>query len=111
MTSMEMPNIKKSAAAALLLTFLASPAWAADLARGQELVNSLGCKGCHKIGDSGGTLGPALNGIGKRMTAMQIRRQLVDPKANNPQSLMPSFQRLPAEDIQTLVDYLGTLKQ
>ena len=108
---MRMHGIGKSATAVLLSALLASPALAADLAKGQELVNSLGCKGCHKVGDSGGTLGPALNDIGKQMTAEQLRQKLVNPKAGAPQSIMPSFQRLPEEDLQAMVSYLQTLKQ
>ena len=108
---MKTHGIGITAATALLLAFMAIPALAADTARGQELVNSLGCKGCHKVGDSGGTLGPALDDVGKRMTAEQIRQKLVNPKATTPHSIMPSFQRLPEEDLQALVSYLQTLKR
>jgi mono/diheme cytochrome c family protein len=95
---------------AFLLSLAASPAFAADVARGQELSKSLGCKGCHKIEGSGGNLGPALDGVGKRMKAEQLRKQLVEPKSLNPKSIMPAQTKLPAADLQALIDYMQSLK-
>ena len=101
----------KSVAIAALVLVMAAPALAAeDSSRGLELLNSLGCKGCHRINGAGGTLGPALDGVGKRLNAQSIRRQLLDPKSLKPGSVMPSFGHLPEQDINTLVDYLGDLK-
>jgi len=101
--------IKLAAAAALSLA-LTTPALAADDARAKELINSLGCKGCHQLDGAGGTLGPALNGAGSRLKAADIREQLLNPKAKNPKSMMPSFAHLPESDLKTLVDYLASLK-
>ncbi|MFA5514704.1 MAG: c-type cytochrome [Desulfuromonadales bacterium] len=95
--------------AIFLLSLSTVPVLAAD-ARGDELVKSLGCKGCHQLGGSGGTLGPALDTIGKRMEKEQLRKQLLDPKALNAKSMMPSYQRLSPSELQALVDYLDSLK-
>ena len=96
---------------AALSLVLALPALAAgNNARGKELINSSGCKGCHKIDGKGGALGPALDGVGKRLSAAQLRQKLVNPKAKNPSSMMPSFSYLPQKDLQALVDYLERLK-
>jgi mono/diheme cytochrome c family protein len=96
---------------AALSLVLALPALAADKhARGKELVNSSGCKGCHKIDGMGGSLGPALDRVGKRLSAAQILQQLKNPKARNPSSMMPSFSHLSQKDLQALVDYLESLK-
>jgi cbb3-type cytochrome oxidase cytochrome c subunit len=104
------PFIKILGLLALTL-LLASPAMAAgDEARGRELINSSGCKGCHKIEGQGGTLGPALDGVGKRLNPDQLRQQLVNPKARNPSSTMPSFSHLPKKDLQAMVDFLEGLK-
>ncbi len=96
--------------AVFLLLLATMPALASDAAKGEELVKSLGCMGCHKIGDSGGSIGPALDKVGKRLEEAQIRKQLVDPKADNPKSMMPSYQRLSATELDALVDYLESLK-
>lgn len=100
----------KTAVLALSLTLLSSVAWSSDDARGRELANSLGCKGCHKIEGKGGSVGPALDGVGKRLKDDQIRAKLVDPKTANPKSIMPSYKHLPQEDIKALTEYLEHLK-
>lgn len=108
---MTLSNAVKSAAVAALALFWTAAALAAeDPSRAVELLNALGCKGCHRIGAEGGTLGPALDGVGRRMGDQKIRRQLLDPKSVNPGSVMPSFAHLPGRDIDTLVDYLGDLR-
>ena len=94
-------------AAATLCLATSTPARAADA---QELINSLGCKGCHQIAGSGGALGPALDGVGSRLQEKELRQQMVNPKAKNAASMMPSFSHLPEKDLQTLIDYLKSLK-
>ena len=107
---MKVRMIGMTAASALLLSLAASPVLAADVARGEELSKSLGCKGCHTIANSGGKIGPALDGVGQRLKAEQIRKQLLEPKSVHPKSMMPSYEKLPQADLQALVDYLQTLK-
>ena len=108
---MKLRILTKTAAAAILTLALAAPAFAADNnARAMELVKAQGCLGCHKIAGTGGTFGPALDGVGKRLSAEQIRTKLVNPKATNPNSVMPSFSHLSPQDLKTLVDYLAHLK-
>lgn len=99
----------KAAALAISLTLSATAAWSAE-PRGRELAGSLGCIGCHKIEGKGGSVGPALDGVGKRMSADQIQKILVDPKAKNPKSSMPSYKHLPQEDLKALAGYLSSLK-
>jgi len=108
---MTVPKAVKSTAIAALALVLAAPAFAAgDSSRAVELINSLGCKGCHQINGEGGSVGPVLNGVGKRLDEERIRQQLLDPKVANPNSMMPSFGHLPEKDIDTLVEYLSDLK-
>jgi mono/diheme cytochrome c family protein len=77
--------------------------------KGRELINSLGCKGCHQFEGSGGSFGPSLDGTGARMSEDQIRQKMVNPKADNPNSAMPSYQHLPEGDLDEIVQTLKAL--
>lgn len=96
---------------ALLFSALALPHPAgADDARARQLLNSQGCKGCHRLGDDGGTFGPDLQGVGKRLTPEQLRQQLLDPRSRHRQGIMPAFNHLSAAAIDALVDFLAGLR-
>lgn len=72
-----------------------------------------------------GDLGPDLRGVGSRLNAAQIRLRLVDPKRQNPDTIMPAYYRteglyrvarayagqpmLAAQDIEDIVAYLQTV--
>ncbi|BCR06119.1 c-type cytochrome [Desulfuromonas versatilis] len=107
-------NLKSFAAvfaAAGLTLALAGTANAVDNeARARELINALGCKGCHQFNGEGGNLGPALDQVGARLTSGQLRAKLVDPKASVPTSIMPSFSHMAEEDLKVLTEYLAGLK-
>lgn len=90
----------------LLLTTLAG----ADESTARRLINAQGCKGCHSLEGSGGNRGPALDGVGRRLEADQIEQQLLNPKARNPDSIMPGMTHLSAEDFRALVDFLSSRK-
>ena len=75
---------------------------------GKEITASAGCLGCHKIGDNGNTLGPALTEIGQRLGPPAIARTLV-----NPTSPMPSYKSFLEENpkqFDKLVQYVASLK-
>jgi sulfur-oxidizing protein SoxX len=73
-----------------------------------------------------GDLAPDLAGIGARLNAAQLRRQLVEPQRLNPQTIMPSYRRtdglqqvgsawqgrpiLSAQQVEDVVAWLATLK-
>jgi nitric oxide reductase subunit C len=77
---------------------------------GAALFQTNGCTACHIIGGVGGTVGPDLTRVGARQTKEWIEGQLRDPKSHKPDSIMPSFAKLPAGDIANLADYLSGLK-
>jgi menaquinol-cytochrome c reductase cytochrome b/c subunit len=75
---------------------------------GKEITASSGCLGCHKIGENGNTLGPALTQIGQRLGPPAIARTLV-----NPTPPMPSYRSLREENreqFDKLVQYVASLK-
>ena len=78
------------------------------LKRGQEVMASSGCLGCHKVGENGNTLGPNLTEVGDRLGRDAIARTLV-----NPTPPMPPYARLQKDNpkqFSQLVDYVASLK-
>lgn len=108
-------------------------ATAADPNRGADVFvdrESGHCALCHQVAGLDapfqGNVGPALSGIGDRLTPGQIRLRIVDYQIIQPGTLMPSYYRihglnrvssahegqpaLGAQDVEDLVAYLMTLK-
>jgi L-cysteine S-thiosulfotransferase len=72
-----------------------------------------------------GTVGPPLDGVGGRYSAGELRLRLVDPKAFNPETIMPAYYKveglrrvleryrgkpiLTAQQVEDVVAYLLTL--
>jgi len=102
-----------------------------DPTRGREVfVSREGghCVLCHSVPGVAltGNVGPALQGVGSRLTAGQIRLRIADISKVNPDAVMPSFHRtealtrvapnlagrpvLSGQQVEDLVAYLGTLK-
>jgi sulfur-oxidizing protein SoxX len=104
-----------------------------DAARGRALMlarDPANCVLCHAIPEPAlpvaGNLGPPLAGIGRRLTAGEIRLRIVDSTQLNPVSIMPRYFTadglvgvapeyrgraiLDAQQIEDLVAYLGTLQ-
>ena len=78
------------------------------LKRGQEVMASSGCLGCHKVGENGNTLGPNLTDVGDRLGMAAIARTLV-----NPTPPMPPYRTLQQdnpEQFQQLVQYVASLR-
>ncbi|SDZ80469.1 Cytochrome c [Desulfuromusa kysingii] len=74
-----------------------------------ELINVLGCKGCHTIGAEGGSLAADLTQIGSRMSAQQIKAQLIVEPADRTGGFMPSYRPLLEEDLDRISEYLYSL--
>jgi menaquinol-cytochrome c reductase cytochrome b/c subunit len=77
-----------------------------EVEAGRVAVAQSGCLACHRIGDSGnGGPGPNLTHIGAKLSAQEIARALVNPRAP-----MPSFRHLQAQKFQDIVRYLAALR-
>jgi L-cysteine S-thiosulfotransferase len=104
-----------------------------DAARGKTAVLSRdggNCFLCHTVPDAGetplGNIGPPLAGVGKRLSAAQLRMRLVDSTRLNRASVMPAYYRvkglrqvapayagkplLTAQQIEDVIAYLLTLR-
>jgi mono/diheme cytochrome c family protein len=76
------------------------------------------CLACHKLGDEGGPIGPAFDGMGGRIDAERIRRGIIEPNADTAQGFaavagtMPQTfgQQLSAAQVEALVKYLSGLR-
>jgi cytochrome c2 len=88
---------------------------------GPELVQQWGCNTCHKFDGPDRLVGPSLWDIGGRQDAGYIREAILQPDAvvvpGFPPQVMQTtlnslgfYQRAPLQDLNTLVDYLGSLK-
>lgn len=90
------------------------------------------CIICHQIPIAGvpagafGSLGPPLEGVGDRLTAAQLRLRIVNPRIENPDTIMPAYYKvdglvrvdsehagkpmLEPGEIEDIVAFLATLK-
>ncbi|MEW6490451.1 MAG: cytochrome c [Thermodesulfobacteriota bacterium] len=103
-----MKRIKQCSIAAVLGCVLAAcghaPATSADSPNPAQMVRAR-CTGCHQVDGQGGTVGPSLNAIGARLDAEQVRQKLL-----NPPSGMPSYEGLPADQLDAIATYVAGLE-
>jgi len=87
------------------------PEAAAKLADvGKQLyVTKYGCNGCHRIGEEGGKVGPALDRAGFRLNPTWVYRWLRNPQAMKSDTRMPSL-GLNDADAKAVALYLKTLR-
>ncbi len=74
-------------------------------ATGKQLFESYDCSSCHSVAGQGNTAA-ALDGIGGKRTAAELRKLIVSPP---PGSTMPAMD-VPDRDLNSMVAYLLTLK-
>jgi nitric oxide reductase subunit C len=82
----------------------------AGVSPGAAVFQSRGCMNCHALHGTGGTFGPALDTIGKKMSLEQIERYIKDPKAVNPKALMPPQTALSDKELEVVARFLANLK-
>lgn len=78
--------------------------------RGKQLyTNKYGCNACHRIGDSGGVVGPALDRAGFRLNPTWVYRWIKYPQGMKPDTRMPNL-GLSDDDARAVTMYLATLR-
>jgi mono/diheme cytochrome c family protein len=87
-----------------------------DAKRGEEVYTAQKCQGCHNIGGKGFKAN-TLDGVGKKLSAADIRAWIVTPKdmatktkATGKPPMPDRYSKLPAADIDALVAYMQSLK-
>ena len=87
-----------------------------DAKRGEEIVKSIGCQGCHVVGEGNRsdigprrTFGQPLENLGNKTTYEWIFNWVKDPKHYNPNTYMPNL-RLTDAQVADVATYLSDLK-
>jgi mono/diheme cytochrome c family protein len=83
-------------------------AQAAELGK-RLYANKYGCNGCHRIGEEGGKVGPALDRAGFRLNGTWVYRWVKNPQVMKPETRMPAL-GLSDADAKAVTMYLGTLR-
>lgn len=65
------------------------------------------CRACHMLGGSGGKVGPALDGIGKKFNPTYLAKWLTDPQSVKPGTKMPKLPFSKTE-LDEMVRYLSS---
>jgi cbb3-type cytochrome oxidase cytochrome c subunit len=65
---------------------------------------------CHALNGTGGTVGPALDTIGRDLSAEQIRTYVRDPKSVDPESMMPPQTGLSDRELEEVAKFLSDRK-
>ncbi len=79
---------------------------AAEYEDGARVAAQSGCLACHQFGENGNDgPGPELTEIGAKLPRVAIARTLT-----NPSGVMPPYSDLPAEKLDSLVDFLASLQ-
>jgi len=88
-----------------------APEEAAKLAEvGRRLYqNKYGCNACHRVGEEGGVVGPALDRAGFRLNPTWVFRWVKYPQSLKPETRMPNL-GLSDQDAKAVTMYLATLK-
>lgn len=104
------------AVGAFVITASAAAAQDARVEKGKKVYADQKCSMCHSIEGKGNVKG-ALDGVGSRLGAAEIRQWVVDPKTMTAKTNaerkppMKAYPNLPADELDALVAYLQSLKK
>ena len=99
---------------AMLLMFVAATLLIAAKAFGEDLdgkavYTAQKCQLCHSIAGVGNKKNP-LDGIGKKLSAEDIKKWITDPKGMKADAKMKAYTSLQAKELDALVAYIASLK-
>ncbi len=78
---------------------------APELARGQQVFEESGCRGCHKLDGIGGIIGPELDKVGARRSPDWLRKHFLAPATVTPGSAMPP-QKLSETNLEAIILFM-----
>jgi len=76
---------------------------------GKAVFTAQKCQLCHSIGGVGNKKSP-LDGVGKKLSAEEIRKWITNPKGMKADTKMKAYSDLPAKDLDALAAYIVSLK-
>ncbi|MEA5112495.1 MAG: cytochrome c [Geobacteraceae bacterium] len=82
----------------------------AGVTPGAAVFQEKGCMNCHSLHGRGGTFGPALDIIGRKLTMEQIEHYVKEPKSVNPDAMMPPQTDLSDRELEEVARFLAGLK-
>jgi nitric oxide reductase subunit C len=82
----------------------------ASVSAGAAVFQSRGCMNCHALHGTGGSFGPALDTIGRKLNVEQIEHYILDPRSVNPRALMPAQKDLSDKELEEVAGFLANLK-
>jgi nitric oxide reductase subunit C len=82
----------------------------AGLSPGAAVFQRRGCLNCHALNGRGGSFGPALDTIGRKLSMEQIEHYIENPAAVNPKALMPPQKDLSKKELEAVAAFLANLK-
>jgi ubiquinol-cytochrome c reductase cytochrome b subunit len=74
--------------------------------KGLAVYEEQGCAACHTISGSGSAAGPDLTEVGRRRDASWLKNFIPNTETLNPDTEMPGYDWLTAEELEALVAYL-----
>jgi len=78
---------------------------APELARGSQVFETNGCRGCHKLDGQGGIVGPELDKVGARRSSEWLKKHFLTPAAVTPGSGMPP-QKFSEPDLEAITLFM-----
>jgi L-cysteine S-thiosulfotransferase len=76
---------------------------------GEDLFNER-CRDCHTVHEKGGVVGPDLSKVGSKRSPAYLEQVIREPSKTFPGTAMPPYDTFSTKQINSLVEYLGTLK-
>jgi cytochrome c2 len=96
--------------ASLMVLGAAVLAFSADVENGKKVYTAQKCQMCHSVAGVGNKKSP-LDGVGAKLSAEDIKKWIVTPKAMKADTKMKAYASLPATDLADLVAYMESLKK
>lgn len=75
----------------------------------RRLLNSQGCKACHKFEGHGTATGPGLEELSVNLNQKELYQALANPEKKHGDGLIPDFSHLRADELEALVSFLHNL--
>jgi mono/diheme cytochrome c family protein len=80
------------------------------IAAGRQFYSDQNCNVCHKIAGEGGSGGPSLENVGRKLTPDQLTQKMIGMRSGSVSSMPPLPATTTGEQIQALVAFLSSLK-